>query len=401
MAWVGLALAVLLTLLLPVQLLWSPLASVYWYAHYCLYGVFFLNAWAGLALCSVGIRDGKRSAIWGLLAVLSLTLAAVVDTTIWLDLFDGPPFLPFGFIGFWILLAVGYARRPADAPQPTDRNEDSTEQANNLTRRSRSLPRKLLREGNIHLLPLYYLIYQSDLGREGIERSGSYQFADHIYRNIPSGQNALGRWIDARMLRSPATSAFRERYIQAREAMLKAVKSFGTGEESIGIMAVPCGLPRDLNELAETLRREDPALLAKIQYVGFDIDPELLKRAAEFTKDCPVPREFHQGNALERETYPTGKFHCVVSTGLNEFLKPEQLRDFQRNVFDCLIPGGLFFTSFTQREGSSEVLMTAFELHTEYHSRESLEQTVRDCPWSEVKIWPHESGLQLFMIARK
>jgi hypothetical protein len=44
---------------------------------------------------------------------------------------------------------------------------------------------------------------QSDLGREGIIKPGSYRFADHIYRNQPSG-----RWINALFLAMPATQAF-------------------------------------------------------------------------------------------------------------------------------------------------------------------------------------------------
>jgi hypothetical protein len=47
--------------------------------------------------------------------------------------------------------------------------------------------RKLLREGNLHWLPVSALVMQSDLGRERIINSGSYRFADHIYRNQPSG----------------------------------------------------------------------------------------------------------------------------------------------------------------------------------------------------------------------
>jgi hypothetical protein len=49
---------------------------------------------------------------------------------------------------------------------------------------------------------------QSDLGREGIINSGSYRFADHIYRNQPSGRGLFGRWINALFLAMPATQAF-------------------------------------------------------------------------------------------------------------------------------------------------------------------------------------------------
>ena len=91
------------------------------------------------------------------------------------------------------MLAVGFIRRRADPPQITDLRQSSRILANNRTRRSRSILRKLLREGNLHWLPVYALVMQSDLGREGIINSGSYRFADDIYRNQPSGRGPFGQ----------------------------------------------------------------------------------------------------------------------------------------------------------------------------------------------------------------
>src|SRR5437773_12430263 len=74
----------------------------------------------------------------------------------------------------------------------------------NRTRSSRSIPLGLLKRGRLLELPLYYILRESDLAREGFENSGSYQFADHIYRNVPSGKNRFGRWLDAQLLALPA-----------------------------------------------------------------------------------------------------------------------------------------------------------------------------------------------------
>ncbi len=401
MAWVGLAFTTALTLLLPLQLVWAPLGERYWLAHYYLYPVFYLNAAAGICLCAVGIKDGKRSAIWGQLAVLVFTAAAVADTVIWLDFASGPPWVPWGFLAFWALIGIGAWRKRADLSPPSDRLARSRQLANNLTRRSRSIPRKLLREGNIHLLPLYYLLNLSDLGREGIKRSGSFLFADHIYRNVPGGRFALGRWIDAKMLNSPATRAFRERYVQSRDALRNAIVARAEQPGTIRILAIPCGLPRDLNELPTVLGTERTALLARLEYHGMDVDPEVLDCAREFTGAGPILRTFHEGNALLRETFPPGPFDCVVSTGLNEFLDSDQIGEFFGNVFDVLAPGGTFFTSATQREQSSEFLMRAFELDTRYHTPGELERTFARLSWSRVRIWPHETGMQMFVMAVK
>src|SRR5712671_2264200 len=95
----------------------------------------------------------------------------------------------------------------------------------NATRRSRSIPRKLFRQRAFHLVPLYYLMSLSDLGREGIEHSGSFRFADHIYRGTPSGRTLLGRWIDACLLALPAAQAFRRRYEQAQHVLRFVLES--------------------------------------------------------------------------------------------------------------------------------------------------------------------------------
>jgi SAM-dependent methyltransferase len=399
MARVGVCITAFFTLAIPLQLIWPPWQAWYWNVHPWLYGVFYVYALAGSALCWVGIYDGKRSAVWTLLAVLAFTGSAVADTIVWLGLATGPPSVPTGFIAFWMLLGIGALRKRVDRQPPLDRIEASRTLANNLTRRSCSIPRKLLREGNLHLLPLYYSLNLSDLGHEGIESSGSYRFADHIYRNVPSGRGAIGCWLDAKMLASPASEAFRDRYRQARDAMRIALESFPPDASPLHLLAIPCGLPRDLNELAKILQRENPALLARVEYTGMDIDPELLRLAADFTAGCPVPLHFLQGNALLRETFPAGRFHCVVSTGLNEFLEAPQLAQFFGNVNDLLVPGGIFFTSLTRKERSSEFLMKAFELITRYRSIGELEGILEQFSWNRLKIWPHETGLQMFVMA--
>ena len=63
----------------------------------------------------------------------------------------------------------------------------------NRTRSARSIPLGLLKRGRLLELPLYYMLRESDLAREGFENLGSYKFADHIYHRLlvrmPGGNN--------------------------------------------------------------------------------------------------------------------------------------------------------------------------------------------------------------------
>jgi SAM-dependent methyltransferase len=260
----------------------------------------------------------------------------------------------------------------------------------------------LLRDGNLHLLPVYYILCLSELGREGIQNSGSFRFADHIYRDEPAGITPLGKWLDARLLALPATVAFRERYKQSQLAMRDALERFSDAPGPLRILAIPCGIPRDLKQMADTLERENPSLLERLTYVGMDLDPELLEVARRYLKDCSGrSKTLHRGNALVRAEYPEGKFHAIVSTGLGEFLTDEEICVFYRNVHEALTPGGTFYTSATAREGRSERLMRAFELYTQYRTADKLRILLGELPWKELSIKSDQSGLQSFVRATK
>jgi len=114
----------------------------------------------------------------------------------------------------------------------------------NRTRRSVSIPRRLTRDGRLHLLPLYYILRLSYLAREGIDNSGSYRFADHIYVGRPTGSTPLGRWIDARLLDMPAARAFRCRYQKANEVVRQSLSALPNDGSPLRVLAIPCGIPR-------------------------------------------------------------------------------------------------------------------------------------------------------------
>lgn len=266
----------------------------------------------------------------------------------------------------------------------------------NRTRRSSSLPLKFLRTGALHWLLLYPLLRLSDLVREGMDHSGSYRFADHLYRAEPSGRGPLGRWLDARMLRMPASRAFRQRYLEATRTLVEALDA--RPGHGLRVLAVPCGLPRDLREAAA--RR--PAAAARIDYHGLDIDPELIRLALAFTDGAGVgSRAFHAGDALDPAAYPRRDFDVTVSTGLGEFLDDEQLARLYANIHDALAPGGVFFTSATRREPRSERLLRAFELHSRYRAEPELRRLLAPLGWARLEFTVDTTGLQTFVRAWK
>src|SRR5437870_7886073 len=109
----------------------------------------------------------------------------------------------------------------------------------NRTRASASIERKLLRQGRPLAVLVYWLVGGSDLGREGIEHSGSYRFADHIYRNVPSGRGRFGRWLDAKFLAMPAVKSFRNRFLAARDELCQFLTEHAGDGKKLDILTAP------------------------------------------------------------------------------------------------------------------------------------------------------------------
>lgn len=271
----------------------------------------------------------------------------------------------------------------------------------NFTRRSPSIPRKLLRRGAVHLLPLYYLLRLSDLAREGIERSGSFAFADHIYRGVPSGRTILGRWLDAQLLRMPAARAFQRRCEYARLTVRRVLELRGRTGTAVRVLGVPCGIPRDVIGLA-SLPDSGTSPLRRVEYHGLDIDPDVLGLARTMTATCGFRSvAYHCGDALNPASYPATTFHVIVSTGFGEFLDDEELLVFYRHVYERLEPGGVFYTSASARDAGSDFLLRMAELFTRYRTPEQLGRILRQLPWNGLDMTVDSTGLQTYVTATR
>jgi len=278
-----------------------------------------------------------------------------------------------------------------------------TDQFHNRTRRSRSIPLSLVRRGRILDIPLYYVLRASDLAREGLERSGSHRFADHIYRGVPSGRGPFGRWLDQRLLRMPAARAFRFRYLAARRelAAFLVERAATSGNDATAVLSVPCGIPRELVDAASDVRARLGYLPPRITFYGLDLDTSVLAEARRFMSDSGLD-EFRtlQGDALDRATY-SGTFDFITCTGLTEFLNDERVERLFRLLFDVLRPGGRVVTSGMRRRWTSDYLLTLGELRTHYRDGDELRRLLSQLPFRDVSTRVDDTGLQTVMVARK
>jgi hypothetical protein len=286
---------------------------------------------------------------------------------------------------------------PAHSPQPGGQRP-RVHRLHNRTRTSPSIPKRLLRDGRLHLLPVYALVRTSDLGREGIENSGSFRFADHVYRNVASGRYGVGRLVDGALLRLRGARSMRNRFFHVQREIL-ATRRWAVGREDFRVLSVPCGIARDLVEVARALRAESPALAERTTFFGMDLDPEPLELSRALADGLPN-FHFHRGDALDSRAYPPS-LDMIASTGLGEFLDDRQLEHLFAVCRSALRAGGVLVTSGMQRDGLADYLARELaELRTHYRSAEQLTQLLTDAGFSHVSALPDDVGLQTLIVAR-
>ena len=272
----------------------------------------------------------------------------------------------------------------------------------NRTRQSPSLAMALLRRGRIFALPLYAVLRRSDLAREGLDHSGSYRFADHIYRSQPSGRGAFGRWLDARLLRLPAVRSFRNRYQAARDELTAFLHERGGAPGRLDILTAPCGIPRELADGYDAFVSSRAAVGAEIAFHGLDLDHTALADAVTFARERKLaPFTPRQGDIFDRSVYPPSGVDFITSTGLAEFLDDEQLATVYAIFYDVLRPGGQLVTSGMRGRPLSDYLLRLAEIPVNYRTADDLERLARRLPFSSVRTNVDELGIQSILVARK
>ena len=269
----------------------------------------------------------------------------------------------------------------------------------NRTRTSASIPKRLFREGKLHLLLLYALLRASDLAREGIENSASYRFADHIYRGRPSGRFIIGKLLDALLLSLPGARSMRSRFLHARAEILAAARRHPAWRP-FRVLSVPCGIAREVVESGLILCIEDPSLYERASFFGMDLDPQPLELSRDLAGGLTNLR-FIQADAFDPAAYPR-ELDLILSTGLGDFLPDVELVRFYAICRGALREGGTFVTSGMRRDPLADYLMRELgELRAHYRGSDELLRLLRRAGFHYVEARRDAIGLQTLIVARK
>lgn len=269
----------------------------------------------------------------------------------------------------------------------------------NRTRVSASIPRRLIREGKLHLLPVYYLGRLSRTGREVIDGGGSYRLADHIYAGEPRGTTVLGRLIDAAFLRMPSARSFRMRYRAARRELEDVTDRRLAADRDTAVLAVPCGLARELFDLAERCPSR-PGVEARVHLSGVDLDSGLIDELDARARQRGLTMRFRCADALTEEAFTGAPYDAIVGLGFTEFLADEEVIRYYRLVRDALAEDGVFISSGFRRHALSDhLLRNVGELFTHYRGASELTSLAEAAGFRSTRTYGDPTGLLTMLVA--
>lgn len=230
-----------------------------------------------------------------------------------------------------------------------------------------------------------------------------YRGFNHIYRNVPEGDDAIGLLTDAWLLTRPFAEAIRERRTIATERVTREVVDRARPDRVVRILSLGCGPARSLADLLE-----EPGVADKISVTCVDDDQEALVHANNLLKSR-APRgdfTFRQANAadLTPDAEQYGGYDMVASI-------------YTADNADAASLGRILFTSHRWLHAYGVLTLVVFgdavpdwlllEVLLDWtprrYTQKELQEIVARSPFkqSDIAITPTPSGLNVFLRAVK
>jgi CRP-like cAMP-binding protein len=230
-----------------------------------------------------------------------------------------------------------------------------------------------------------------------------YRGFNHIYRNVPEGDDALGLLTDAWLLTRPFAEAIRERRPNANERVTREIVDRARPDRIVRILSLGCGPARSLADLLE-----EPGMAEKISVMCVDDDQEALVHANNLLKGR-APR----GDLTFRHYAPTELTPDTEGFGGYDLIATLYTAD---NA-DVAALGRILFTAHRWLHAYGVLELVVFgdavpdwlllEVLLDWkpmrHSQRDLQDVVARSPFkqSSAEVAPSPSGLNLFLRATK
>lgn len=234
-------------------------------------------------------------------------------------------------------------------------------------------------------------------------RAAGYRGFNHIYKNVPEGDDAFGLLTDAWLLTRPFAEAVRERRTVATERVTREILDRARPDRIVRLLSLGCGPARSLADLLE-----EPGMADKMSITCVDDDQEALVHANNLLKGR-APR----GDITFRQFSPTELMPDAEGFGGYDFVASVYTADNS----DVAALGRILYTAHRWLHAYGALMLVVFgdavpdwllmevllNWQPHRHSPRELQDIVTRSPFNQnnTEVAPSTTGLNVFLRAVK
>jgi extracellular factor (EF) 3-hydroxypalmitic acid methyl ester biosynthesis protein len=234
-------------------------------------------------------------------------------------------------------------------------------------------------------------------------QAAGYRGFNHIYRNVPEGEDPLGLLTDAWLLTRPFAEAIRERRTVANERVTREYVDRARPDRTVRILSLGCGPARSLADILE-----EPGVADRLSITCVDDDQEALVHANNLLKSR-APRgdiTFRQGSPVDltpdAEGY--GGYDLAASLYTADNADAAALGRIMYTAHRWLHAHGiLMLVVFGDAVPDWLLLEVLLDWKPRRHTIRELQDIVARSPFAQTstEVAPTASGLNVFLRATK
>ncbi len=244
----------------------------------------------------------------------------------------------------------------------------------------------------------YLPMLLSDYGRMVLRRKYDAITTDRAYDAKPRGSlGFVGRAIDRKVLEMPLHEGLRQRLALVEGALVAEARAAGARHAGpVRVLSAPCGAGRDVAHASGTLRKEDPALHARLEMHGLDLDAtgEALPLATARVAAAGGALRTHREDLFASRGLASleGGFDVVNCIGLTAWLDEPDVERLARRFRGLAAPGAaLVVDNFAWH--STSHLGKLLEINTRYHDPKEFVAMVERAGWRLERAVPSANGV--------
>lgn len=192
----------------------------------------------------------------------------------------------------------------------------------------------------------------------------------------------------------------RSRYVFGKQEIVSAILQAYEQRRQIDVLAVPCGLARELFEIANELESRAPDVLRFVRFHGIDLDRKVIEILQEKANQSRAPMRFTVGDALDEKTYYQN-FDVILSTGFTEYLPDHLVDTFFQIAQEHLKPDGVFVTCGMNAEKKLRHVVSGLaSTHMTFRESGQLKRLAVAAGLQILSMYHDTTGLQTMLVTR-